>query len=133
MSVDTSVYQSGAQSLRVDFHGESNPETPLVSQLLIVKPNTAYRVSLQARAKDFVSPAAPIVSITDESADKVSVLAQSPLLPVNQDPWSQINLDFKTGPQTHAVMIRLGRQACAAGPCAAFGTLWFDSFRMDQH
>src|SRR5205814_181342 len=31
MSVDTSVYQSGTHSLRVDFHGESNPEAPLVS------------------------------------------------------------------------------------------------------
>src|SRR5256884_3929082 len=38
MSVDTNEHQSGSRSLRIDFRGNSSPMSPLLSQLVLVKP-----------------------------------------------------------------------------------------------
>src|SRR5262249_41600024 len=63
LSQDPNQYQAGKKSLHLDFHGDSNPATPLISQVLIVKPRTSYRLTFQALEKDFVSTGAPVLVI----------------------------------------------------------------------
>lgn len=128
MSLDTSEHQSGARSLRIQFHGNSNPGAPLLTQLVLVKPLTAYRVSFAALLKDYVSAAAPAVAINDVSEAKPVILAQSPALLTPKGGWQQFTMDFTTGAATHAIAISLARQSCANDPCPAFGLLWLDSF-----
>jgi hypothetical protein len=130
MSLDTSEHQSGARSLRIGFHGNSNPGAPLLIQLVLVKPLTAYRVSFAALTKDYVSAAAPAIAISDVSEAKSVILAQSPALLTPQGGWQQFTMDFSTGAATHAVAISLARQPCANDPCPAFGALWLDSFEI---
>jgi len=127
MSIDEGEHQGGKRSLRIDFRGNSNPATPLLTQLTLVKPLTRYHVGLFALSQEFVSASDPVITLTDASDPKSTVLAQSP--PLRSDPkvWREFAIDFTTGAETRAITISLARHACASDPCPAFGTIWLDS------
>ena len=127
MSIDEGAHQSGTRSLRIDFRGNSNPTSPLLTQIVMVKPLTHYHFGLAALSKDFVSAAHPIITLIDSSDSTSAVLAQSPPLLSDPDVWRDFAVDFTTGADTHAVTITLARQPCANNPCPAFGTVWLDS------
>ncbi len=127
MSIDEGEHQSGARSLRIDFHGNSNPTSPLLTQIIMVRPLTHYHFGLSALSKDFVSAADPVITLIDASDPKNAVLAQSPPLRSDPNVWREFAIDFTTNADTQAITITLARQACANDPCPAFGTVWIDS------
>ena len=130
LSVDASEHESGSRSLRIDFHGSSNSATTVASQIVIANPGTRYRLSFQAMTKSFVSAAAPLVRVIDASDESVSVLGQSSSLS-DATSWRPFTIEFTTGANSRAVGVLVSRQACLNSPCAAFGTLWLDSFALD--
>jgi tetratricopeptide (TPR) repeat protein len=127
MSIDEGAHQNGARSLRLDFRGNSNPSSPLLTQIILVKPLTHYHFGLAALSKDFVSAADPVITLIDASDPKNVVLAQSPPLRSDPNVWREFAIDFTTNAETQAITITLARQACANNPCPAFGTVWLDS------
>ena len=127
MSIDEGAHQSGARSLRVDFHGNSNPQSPLLTQIILVKPLTHYHLGLAALTKDFVSAADPVITLTDASDPKNAVLTQSTPLRSDANVWRDFVIDFTTNANTQAITITLARQPCTNNPCPAFGTVWLDS------
>jgi tetratricopeptide (TPR) repeat protein len=131
MSVDEATHQSRNRSLRIDFHGNSNPQSPLLTQIILVKPLTHYHFSLAALTKDFVSAAEPVITLTDASDSKGTVLAQSAPLRSDANAWRDFTIDFTTNPNTQAITIALTRQACTSNPCPAIGTLWLDSVSIE--
>ena len=130
MSVDTSEHQSGGRSLRVEFRGNSNPAASLLTQLILVKPQTHYRISFAAQTRDFVSVAAPIVTVSDASDPKGPPLAQSPPLLPDKNGWRSFPLELITNTTTQAILVTVARQNCVNDPCPAFGSLWLDSFEL---
>lgn len=131
MSVDTSERHSGSRSLHIEFRGNSDPAAPLLTQLIMVKPQTHYRISFATSSKDFVSAASPLVTITDASDPKNPTLAQSPPLAPDKSGWRSFTLDVTTNAATRAIIVSVARQNCANDPCPAFGALWLDSFNLD--
>jgi hypothetical protein len=131
MSVDTSEHQSGGRSLRIEFRGNSNSATSLVTQLILVKPQTHYRIGFAALSRDFVSVAVPIITIRDASDPKGLMLAQSPPLSPDKNGWRSFALDLTTNAMTQAIVVSLARQDCTNDPCPAFGSLWLDSFEIE--
>ena len=131
MSIDEGAHQSGARSLRIDFHGNSNPQSPLLTQIILVKPLTHYHFGLAALTKDFVSAADPVIALTDASDPRNTLLAQSTPLRSDANVWRDFTLDFTTNAKTQAITITLTRQACTNNPCPAVGTVWIDSFSID--
>lgn len=129
MSVDATEHQSGARSLRIDFRGDSHPQTILLTQYVLVKPQTNYRISFAAQLRQFVSAAQPVVTVSD-AADLKKILSQSPPLPPDSG-WREFTLDFTTGAETQAIAITVARQTCAEIPCPAVGILWLDSFSVE--
>ena len=128
MSVDAAKPQSGSRSLRLDFHGESPPAT-LVSQLVLIKANSKYRLSFQASSKDLVSAGPPIVVISDANPAKPQVLGQS--VPLYDVPgWREYLVEFSTGPSVEAITVTITRQTCPNQPCPIVGTLWLDSVEL---
>lgn len=127
MSFDEGEHQSGKRSLRIDFHGNSNPGSPLLTQLMLVKPSTRYHVSVFCLTKDFVSAGDPFISLIDASYPKGSVLARLPLLHSDPTVWREVAIDFTTNAETQAIRLNVTRQNCTSDPCPAFGTLWLDS------
>jgi Tfp pilus assembly protein PilF len=132
MSIDEGVHKSGARSLRIDFHGDSNPQSPLLTQMILVKPLTHYQFGLAALTKDFVSAADPVIILTDASDPKNPVLAQSPPLRSDANAWRDFVIDFATSANTQAITITLTRQTCTNNPCPAIGTLWLDSVSIES-
>jgi tetratricopeptide repeat protein len=131
MSIDEGAHQSGARSFRIDFHGNSNPQSPLLTQIILVKPLTHYHLGLAALTKDFVSAAAPVITLTDASDPKNALLTQSTPLRSDANVWRDFTIDFTTSANTQAITITLARQACANNPCPAIGTLWLDSVSLE--
>jgi len=128
MSVDTSERHSGGRSLHAAFRGNSNPAAPLLSQLILVKPQTNYQITFAALTKDFVSAAGPILTVSDASDPKGVTLAQSPPLLPDKTGWRSFTVDLTTNAATQAIRVSVARQKCANDPCPAFGSLWLDSF-----
>jgi hypothetical protein len=132
MSIDEGTHQSGARSLRIDFRGNSDPALALVTQIILVKPQTGYHLRLFALSKEFVSAADPVITLVDASDPKNVVLAQSPPLRSDPNVWREFAIDFTTHAETQAILITLARQACANNPCPAFGTVWIDSVWLEH-
>lgn len=131
MSIDEGLHQSGARSLRIDFHGNSNPTSSLFNQIVLVKPGTRYHLSLSALSKEFVSAADPVITVIDASDPNRIALATSPPLRSDPNVWREFAMDFTTTDGTRAITLTLARQACASDPCPAFGSVWLDSFLLE--
>jgi Tfp pilus assembly protein PilF len=132
MSIDEGAHRSGARSLRVDFHGNSNPQASLLTQVILVKPLTHYHLGVAALTKDFVSAADPVITLTDASDPKSAVLGQSPPLRSDANVWRDFAIDFTTNANTQAITITLARQTCTNNPCPAIGTVWLDSVSIES-
>jgi len=132
MSIDEGTHQSGTRSLRLDFHGNSNPTSPLVTQIILVQPRTHYHLAVAVLSKDFVSAAAPVIKVIDASDPKDAVLAQSPPLLSDPNIWREFAIDFTTSEGTRAITMTLARQPCSGNPCPAFGTVWIDSVLLES-
>jgi hypothetical protein len=130
LSIDTSEHVKGARSLRIDFHGDSEAASPLVSQLVVVGPDTHYRLNFAAMNRSFVSSATPLVRIIDASNSEGAVLGQSANL-TDATAWRGFAVDFTTKANTHAIQVIMTRTGCPVTTCAAFGTIWLDSFSLD--
>jgi hypothetical protein len=130
MSLDPGEHQAGNRSLRVEFHGNSNPGLPLLSQTVLVKPQTRYRLTLAVESREFTSGALPLIRIQDASDKNEVVLAKSAPVSPDQSGWRILELDFSTTSQTQAITISLMRENCPQEPCPAFGILWLDSFAL---
>ena len=131
MSVDNTEHEHGAKSLRVDFHGDADPQTSLVSQVVLVEPGRRYHVSLQAITKSLVSGSPPTVRVIDVSDDKSTPLAQLSIR-LDASGWQLYSIDFNSGPNTRAVRLVVNREGCLNNHCAAFGTLWLDAFSIEN-
>jgi len=120
--------QSGEQSLLIEFSGE--PPASFLSQLVVVEPNSSYRLNFAVRAANIVSGGPPVMTVHD--AGNQALLGQSERLQTAAGGWRLMSFEFKTGPNTRAVMIGLGREACATAPCPIFGSLSLDSFSLER-
>ncbi|HEV2916067.1 MAG TPA: tetratricopeptide repeat protein [Pyrinomonadaceae bacterium] len=132
ISLDGQEPHAGAQSLRLDFHGDSQPASAaLVSQLVTVEPGTRYRLTYAARTKGIVTGGRPLIALTDAAARKdQSALAEDAPLPQDSEGWRDYALEFTTRDNTRAILINLRRQDCGATICPIFGQLWLDSFTL---
>lgn len=68
-SLNSNQPQSGFKNLRVDFDGDSNPNTELVSQLLLVKPSQRYQINFASRSDNVVTGGLPLVVVTDAGGE----------------------------------------------------------------
>ena len=129
VSLDTHEPEAGMHSLRIDWGGNYNPSTPVVSQLVLVGPKMRYRLSFAARSEKLVTGGLPMVAVVDASGDESS-LSQSVLLPRGTSGWQKYSIEFTTAEAARAARITIRRQDCTTTPCPVFGRTWFDDFSM---
>lgn len=132
LSLDQNDPHGGTHSLRVDFSGDSNPGLAIVKQLILVEPNSHYKLSFVARTKDIVTGGRPLILINDATSKDTLQLANTAALPANNGQWQVSNLEFATGAATKAVTCSLQREHCAGSPCPIFGTLNLDDFVLER-
>ena len=126
LSVDPANPYQGGKSLRIDFHGDPTSTVFAISQIVLVNPETHYRLELAARTGDLISGGLPIVVVSDAAMPGTTLVASEPLAS-GTSPWHESVLDFTTGAQTNAVLLSVQRKACAISPCPIFGSLWLDA------
>jgi tetratricopeptide (TPR) repeat protein len=126
LSLDPKSPNEGRFSLRVDFNGNSETQTPIISQFLLVTPGTRYRLHFVARTDGIVSGALPYVGIVDVSNN--ILLGRSSAFPTMRTDWQEYLIDFKSGDNSSAVQVLLRREPCGQLTCPIFGHLWLDNF-----
>jgi len=128
-AIDVSHMLAGAKCLQITFDGNWTPGTPLLSQTIVVEPEQMYRISFIARAKDLVTGSLPFLTVRD--ATNNMLVGRSENVPSTMGPWSHLQIDFTTLPNSQAAIVRLERNNCEAS-CPIFGTLWLDEFQIAQ-
>ena len=129
LAIDVSEKAAGARSLQINFGGEWNPGTPLLSQTVIVEPGKTYRMSVGVKTKDLVTGGPPLLMVND--AVNNQSLGRSENFPSGTTAWTKLNFDFTTLATSQAVVIRLQRNNCDSSPCPIFGTLWLDEIHIE--
>ena len=132
LSLDPNLPHTGARSLRIDFNGNSNPDLPIVTQLVLIEPATHYKLSFAARTKNISTGGPPLIIVKDTTTGGSPRIGSSAPLPANSERWQVFNLEFVTGAKTKAVMISLQRVGCESSPCPIFGMLNLDSFSLER-
>jgi tetratricopeptide (TPR) repeat protein len=130
LSLDDTQRDSGVQSLRIQFNGNSNPGTLLISQTIVVKPQQRYRINFAAGTKDIVSGGLPFLAISDAASGQL--LGKSASLPQATSAWHVSSFEFTTPPTTDALVLSLQRSSCTSAPCPIFGFIWLDSFSIQE-
>jgi tetratricopeptide (TPR) repeat protein len=131
MSLDSSQPHSGSRSLRIEFGGESDPASSLVSQLVLVEPSSRYKINFASRSQDVVTGGLPIVVVNDASGDRKRLGQSAPLSNGTSD-WQVRSFEFVTPATTNAVVINLLRESCTTSPCPIFGSISLDSFSAEK-
>ncbi len=131
VSLDSSRPQSGSKNLRIEFGGNSNPGSVLVSQVIPVEPAKHYQVNFAARSQDIVTGGPPLLNVNDASGEQKR-LGQSRSLSTGTTDWQVFSFDFTTTTATTAVVLGLQRQSCTTSPCPIFGSISLDSFSLEQ-
>jgi hypothetical protein len=128
-SQDTSEKDSGDKSLRIAFEGDSPTAAAVVSQTIIVKAQTRYRISFAVKAKDIISGGLPLLRVVDAGTNVM--LAQSGSLPQNSE-WQKQVIEFTSPSLCDAIVLKLTRNECTSSPCPVFGVIWLDSFSIEE-
>ena len=130
LSLETKGPRSGSRCLLIEWSGNSQPESTVISQLVLVEPDTRYRLSFYARAEDLVTGGLPVLNLTDASGDEARVLGRSKAVQPDAKEWQEYEIVFATPGTTEAVLLSLQRESCPAGPCPVFGRVWLDAFSL---
>ena len=103
---------------------------PLVRQLILVEPNTRYRLGLAARTQELMTTGLPTVELTDANGGRA--LTPPILLTRGDVGWQDYTAEFVTGPATSAALLTIQRQECSLPPCLIFGRVWLDDFSLQK-
>jgi hypothetical protein len=121
---DTGVAHSGAQSLRISFDGRSNLDFQHLIQYVPVEPAHRYRFTAYLRSSVLSTDSGIRFMIADP---RPSALPQIFTVGViGSQPWTQVETEFITGPETQVVSIVLRRTPSAKFDNKLKGTVWVD-------
>jgi len=129
-ALDLTRPHHGSRSLRISFEGYENQQQPVLSQVLLVKPSHAYRVTFAVKTRDLVTGGLPLITVNDAST--AQVIAKSEPFQPRDNEWISMSLEFTTLSTSKAVSLNLQRNRCSSSPCPIFGQLWLDSFALDD-
>lgn len=128
---DGGAPHTGSYSLRIEYGGDTGA-TQVITQPVLVEPNTHYRLTFAARTEELTSGRLPLVVVSDATSSGVAMLGQSTALPRGSNGWRDYAFEFTTSASTEAVIINVRREACSAAPCPIFGRLWLDDFALKK-
>jgi hypothetical protein len=128
-AIDSGQHHSGGRSLRLILKSTTTLALNTVSHVVVVEPQTRYRLEFYARTDDMRSAGTPIFQVFDETDN--AVLGASAPVPAGTANWQQFVIDFATKARTEAVRLRINRAPCGDDPvCPIFGTVWYDDFNL---
>jgi hypothetical protein len=132
IGVDAARAHGGRDSLRIVFKSPGKLESIPITQIVIVEPDTQYKLQFYQRTDALISASNPIVVVSDVSGhDKLTSSAPSPS---GTNDWQQMTLTFKTRPKEDGILISFYRNPCSEKDpiCPIFGTVWYDDLTLQR-
>jgi len=105
LSVDSSEFHGGNQSLRLAFQGPAVSDGAFF-EYVPVSPNTQYRFSVYTKAEDIESASGPRLAVLDAYSGQPYVLTDDSL---GTSAWRRQSADFHTGPETSLLVVKVSR------------------------
>ncbi len=132
LSLDTKEPKAGSRSLLIEWSGQPSPSISVISQTVLVEPNSRYRLTFYARTEKLITAGLPVLNITDASSRESRVLAESKAFPQDASAWQAFEVEFSTSGSTEAVIMSLLRRNCDTNTCPIFGRVWLDDFSLQK-
>ena len=123
-ALDTTVVHSGSRSLRITFDGSANLDFSNVLQWVAVEPRRRYRFAAYLRTEGISTDSGVRFMISDFR--RPAALQILPPGLVGSHPWSRVEQEFVTGPDTHLLVITLRRIPSWKFDNHLRGTVWVD-------
>lgn len=127
ISIDRNRGSNDTSSLLIAFNGTADPQAELIKQLVVLEPNSRYRLSYETLTEDLSADGAPVIRLVEAGVGRKLLKASEPATQKTRT-WQAYLLEFDTGPQTEAAYISIARQKCRSNPCLIWGKVWFDNF-----
>lgn len=124
VSIDSLTFFDGTRSLAIRFDGKHNLDYGHAYQQVPVKPNTFYRFMGYMRVKGITTDSGPRFQIYDPYDPAKLFLSTENL--VGTASWSPQQLEFRTGPKTRLLVIRIARPPSRKFDNQVAGTVWID-------
>jgi len=116
------------RSVRLDFQGGTNLELHAPAQYVPVLPNESYQFETQMRTEGITTESGLHFSIIDPNHPG-RLNAQTIDL-TGSHSWARMETTFKTGADTHFVLVRLLRNPSRLFENRLAGTVWFADVRL---
>jgi hypothetical protein len=127
---DSLTFLDGLHSLRIRFDGKENLSDVLVFQYVPVRPDTSYHFEGYMRAQGITTDSGPRFQIRD-AGDPAKLFLQSDAV-VGNSLWLRRQLEFKSGPNTRLLEIRIARPASTKFDNRIAGTVWIDQASLTE-
>jgi tetratricopeptide (TPR) repeat protein len=123
-SADSDVVHAGGRALRITFDGSANLDFQNLWQFSPVEPRHRYHFTAYLRLEGISTDSGIRFAIYD-AFHPAALQILSPDL-VGSHPWSLVEADLVTGPETHLVTITLRRVPTFKFDNKLRGTVWVD-------
>ncbi len=123
-AVDDRIAHAGSRSFQVQFDGTENIDFQNLFQYVAVEPATHYRFSAYVRTEAISTDRGICFEIVDpRHPSQVQIVTPDV---VGTNPWTLVQTDLLTGPQTHLLRIALRRMPSWKFDNKLRGTVWVD-------
>ena len=127
--LDSSTYHSPGHSLLIQFSGNQNLLYQHVYRYVEVTPGRSYRLQAFMKTEGITTDSGPRLEVYDAyniaAEDKFS-----DELTGSSDGWTPLLLDFKAGPKTELMVLRLTRLPSKKLDNLIAGKVWLDDVRI---
>ena len=127
VTLDDFSAKDGGRSLRVQFDGSTNPEFGAVREWVPVEPGRDYHFQAYLKTDNLSSSSGMCLAIATVAAPVSEAWEKTTEGSVGTTPWTEEQLDFRTGPNTHVLLIALRRRQSEKLDNMLRGTAWLDS------
>jgi tetratricopeptide (TPR) repeat protein len=129
--IDPATSHGGSRSLRLEFTGRDtlrlNGE---IKQLVVVRPQSRYRLEFYVKARDFVSPEGPRLVVA-HSRTNTEIARSAPLVEGSYD-WQRMTLEFVAPADWNALLLTIKRIPKFSYDEPTRGALWLDDFTLSE-
>ncbi len=129
VGLDDTTFHSPGHSLLIEFPGEKNLDYRGVWQFVPVAPRQAYRLQGLIKTEGITTDSGPRLEVRDaydyRNLDKFSELL------TGTTGWTQVTVDFTTGPNTELVIVGVVRLASGKIDNRIAGKTWVDDLRLE--
>jgi tetratricopeptide (TPR) repeat protein len=127
--LDTTTYHTPNHAVLLQFSGKQNINYGQVVQYVKVQPGRSYRFRAFMKTEAITTDSGPRLEIADPyNPAALDLLTEN--MTGSSESWISVSLDFKTGPQTELVVVRLRRLPSQKLDNLISGRVWLDDVRL---